>query len=155
MKRSTPLTTWLLLVVAGVASIAAGGLAAQGSAAAETAARAAVRSDCPWSTCSPDARWLRTVLRRAGYRQVAATGSALTTPFTLNGGRQLRYYWATPGKQIDSAYKPLYRSGSVTVFGDGVRVVWRTQDAHVWIEPVPPRAAANRVVAASRAVPRR
>lgn len=111
-------------------------------------------SNCTWTACSSDARWLRTVLHRAGLGVLGSTGTALTTQTTTHGQRQLRYFWATPGTRLAASFKPAYRVGATSIYTDRTRIVWHVQKARIWIEPVPPRFVVRRIVAASHAVPR-
>lgn len=78
----------------------------------------------------------------------------LTTAVNTNGAKQLRHLWVTPGLQVDRVFKPLYRAGQVSIYSDGIRVVWRVQGARVWIEPVPPHAVVTKIVDAAGQVRR-
>jgi hypothetical protein len=131
------------------------GATAWGAAGSSAFQKPAERTACPWSTCSNDARWLRSVLRRAGIAEVGSTGTALTTPFSAQGHKGEHYFWVTPGMNLARPFTLRYRVRTTAVFGDGVRIVWRAQAMRVWIEPVPSRALAKRVIGASLAVHRR
>jgi hypothetical protein len=108
----------------------------------------------PWAVCSPDARWLRTVLIRTGHRRVDQDGAALITSFPVGGSWQYRFYWATSGGPPARPYRRLYRVRGTSIFGDGVRIVWSAQEARIWVEPPPARTVVARLVAATIAVPR-
>jgi hypothetical protein len=99
--------------------------------------------------------WLRKVLESVGYHSIGETGAALTTALTVGHIRQARYYWVTSGWRPGSPYRLLYRVGNTGVYGDNVRTVWRVQGVGVWVEPRPRRRTVARLVAATRAVPRR
>jgi hypothetical protein len=122
--------------------------------AATGASATAARKQCTWSACSNDARWVRSMLRHAGLRKLGSTGSAVTARVQVAGGSKLYYIWATPGTRLSTVYTPTYTAAGTGVFGDGTRIVWRSQGAHVWIEPALPRTTVTRIVLASRTTPR-
>lgn len=141
-------------VVAAVGSVTFVGSMAASASPSISVSRGACTE--PWSTCSPDARWLRRVLARTGHAHgVSANGAALVVWFARGAQRLERFVWTTPGTRIDPAYRPLYRVAGTPVFSDGTRVVWRAQGARIWVEPPPGRRAAARLVVASKTVPRR
>ena len=114
-------------------------------------------SDCTdgWSSCSPDARWLREVLRRAGHDVIGETGSALVIP---SFGLSAVYVWSTgwhgPG-DVFVRYAPLPRLAGTDIYvdRDGIRIKWRAQDRSVWVEPPPERRLLVRLVRLTQAVP--
>jgi len=115
----------------------------------------AAAKQCTWSACSRDAQWMRSVLRHAGLRNLGSTGSALTARVPAAAGSRLYYFWATPGTRLAAPFKPVYTTAGTGVFGDGTRIVWRTQGARVWIEPALPQPTVAPIVRASRSTPRR
>jgi hypothetical protein len=99
--------------------------------------------------------WLRKALNSVGYQNIGETGAALTTVLTVGHIRTARYYWVTSGGRLEPPYRLLYRVGNTGVYGDNVRTVWRAQRVRVWVEPRPHRRTVARLVAATRATPRR
>lgn len=98
-----------------------------------------------WSVCSPDARWLRKVLAKAGHPNAGpGTGSALVIP-SENPSSQ-RFLWAVPGARPDpDVYSPndeLPLADDTAIYGEEVRLVWRAQGWNVYFEPLflPPLA---------------
>ncbi|MDP9223639.1 MAG: hypothetical protein M3P18_07235 [Actinomycetota bacterium] len=94
-------------------------------------------------------------MKSVGYHKIGETGAALTTVLTVGHIRTLRYYWVTSGGRPRRPYRLLYRVGNTGVYGDNVRSVWRAQGVGVWVEPRPHRRTVARLVAATRAMPRR
>jgi hypothetical protein len=130
-------------------------VASGGALEVKAAADAPVRCTEPWSRCSPDAVWLRKVLKKVGYRNIGETGAALSTALTVGHIRTARYYWVTSGWRPGPPYHLLYRVGNTGVYGETVRTVWRAQGVGVWVEPRPSRRTVARLVAATWAMPRR
>jgi hypothetical protein len=137
-----------------LAAVVALGLSS-GAGAAKAEAGARITDVCAWSACSADARWLRRVLRHAGYRRIGSTGSALTVLYAAGGPRQLRYFWVTAGRLLGADYRHVYDIGRIRIYGDGIRVGWRIQGANVWIEPAPPRTVVAKLTTSARVIPRR
>jgi hypothetical protein len=143
------------MALAALLVIAATLVASGGASEVKAAADARVRCTEPWSRCSPDAVWLRKVLKSVGYHKIGETAAALTTVLTVGHIRTLRYYWVTSGGRPGAPYRLLYRVGDTGVYGDNVRTWWRAQGVRVWVEPRPHRRIVARLVAATRAMPRR
>ncbi len=111
-----------------------------------------------WSVCSPDARWLREVLKKAAHGVIGQTGSALVIPY---GGAV--YVWATrwhgrpdprPSDQF-APYEPLPSVAGTHIYADSgdVRLYWWVQGRIVWVEPPPERRFLARLVRLTHAVP--
>jgi hypothetical protein len=120
----------------------------------------------PWTVC-PQAKWVRRVVARAGYRVVGDTGSALVA-----AGRGRSFYIHATGlgasgerlgrARRDEGYSLLFRIDGVAVYGDGVRETWVASGFSFWVsagprgDAVAPRAAElASLVRASRAIPPR
>jgi hypothetical protein len=94
----------------------------------------------PWTAC-PEARWVRQVAERAGYRVVAETGSALVA----EGEGRSFYIWATElaGKELSATAKreewhPLGVVEGVEVFGDEREWRWWSAQGFVfWLHAGP------------------
>lgn len=89
----------------------------------------------PWSSCDPDAFWLRRVLSTLGHDHIGTTGSALV--FSDRGAaRATRYLWATAGVGAGCGWRDGFtRIDRTDVCGDAVRIYWEAQGARVWLEP--------------------
>ena len=130
--------------------------------AADQVARECVQnSPGPWtSECS--ARWVRRVVRRAGYRVTGTTGSAWVA---TGAGREF-FIWATErsGSVQRAAkregYRLVGRVAGAPVYDDGVRKFWPADGFIVWLaagprgESIAPRGSdLAPIVRASRATP--
>ena len=92
----------------------------------------------PWtSECS--ARWVRRIVRRAGYRVTGATGTA----WVASGRGREFFIWATEprGSVKRSAkregYRPVGRIAGASVYDDGVRRFWPAGRFTVWLAAGP------------------
>jgi len=148
-----------ILAVAAATAIAAiawsdHGKNARSTTAANTRITSAARTETtvacqPWSECSPDAAWLRRVLRGAGFGRVGpGTGSALVIPGATPAGD--RFLWAVRfvGRPdpIYRTYRGLPEVDGVSIYTDGTRLLWQVQRRNVYLEPPPERTLVARLV---------
>lgn len=103
----------------------------------------------PWSECSPDAAWLRRVIRRAGLGKVGpGTGSALVIPGVTP--TSARHLWAVQSAgQTDpvyQTYRALPEVDGVPIYTDGTRLLWQAQGRNVYLAPPPEQALLARLV---------
>jgi hypothetical protein len=110
----------------------------------------------PWSECSPDAQWLRRVLAEGGLTDAPpGTGSAVL--ITREGPSGLFFWAVRPGRSAGSneysPYAKLVLVGETQVYTDGVRVFWRAQERHVFLEPPPELELLEKLVRLTNAVP--
>jgi hypothetical protein len=147
--------------LAGFGVFAALVLTAPGEAALERAGSAQssprVRCDVPgdWPRTA-DARWLWTRLQRAGYSEIGCTGSAFVVDYGGPGlyGHDLSI-WAFTAPRL-TPESPLYRIiAGVRVYGEKVRLAWRTGRRNVWVgqgptaRRLPPLRVLRRLVRAT------
>jgi hypothetical protein len=109
----------------------------------------------PWSECSPDAQWLRRVVLQSGLRDAPpGTGSALL--ITREGPSGL-FMWAVrqgrTAASLEDFYAKLVLVEDTQVYTDGVRIVWRVQDRHVFLEPPPELKLLEKLVRLTNALP--
>ncbi|MGH3070934.1 MAG: hypothetical protein ACRDNB_01530 [Gaiellaceae bacterium] len=98
----------------------------------------------PWSSCSPDVRWLERVLVTLGFRDPSSTGTALSF------GRS-RVWTTGPDGSCGDRHT---RIGGVEVCRSRGRVSWNAKGTTVWLEPSDPAPLLRSVVRATLAVPR-
>jgi hypothetical protein len=105
--------------------------------------------------CSAEAQWLRRVLAEGGLRDAPpGPGSAL---LITREGPQGLFFWAVRSGRTalpsEFTYPKLVLVGETQVYSDGVRAVWRAQDRHVYLEPVPELRLLEKLVRLTHSVP--
>jgi hypothetical protein len=94
----------------------------------------------PWAEHCPEAGWTRAVIRKAGFRVASDTGSAIVGR-SAGVGFYLWSFVPSPDQRplaraiAGEGYEKVERpEGALPAYFDGVRYVWATQGAYVWLE---------------------
>jgi hypothetical protein len=105
----------------------------------------------PWSTCSPDARWLQRALANLPLTFGEPTGSALTFEAPRSSTPETDFLiWTTPRLGSPAAGRIVATVAGTPVRSDGIRVMWVAAGRRVWLEPEPESALLARIVRATR-----